>query len=110
MKNYLIWLAVPILILGCRNKFSDVPGNVIPPKKFTEILTDIRLAEANHKYLHQQGLRKDQLLDSSYHVVYSLHGVTEEKVIRSYTFYVMHPEWMDKITVDVIDQLNHLER
>ena len=108
MKNYLIILSLGLMVFGCRPKYSQVPGNIIQPDRFTAILLDIRLAEANQKLLLQQGIHETQLLDSSYHIVYKVHNVSQDVVLESYHYYVLHPEWMDKITNDVIDRLNHL--
>ncbi|MFT4523769.1 MAG: hypothetical protein ACI8ZN_002725 [Bacteroidia bacterium] len=96
-------------IFACKSKFAPVPGHLIQPKKFTLILTDIRLAEANQKIMTQHGLRESNYIDSSYHLIYHLHNVSVKDVEESYEFYVFHPEWMDKITNDVIDNLNHLD-
>ena len=109
MKNYLFLIATLVFLLGCGKKFTPVPADLIQPKAFTSLLMDIRLAEANQKLLNQKGFRQENLLDSSYNLVYKIHGVDAQKVKDSYDFYVLHPEWMNKITNDVIDKLNHLE-
>jgi Domain of unknown function (DUF4296) len=109
MKNYLFIFIILSTLFACGNKYTPVPSNLIQPEKFTNILMDIRLAEANQKLMQQQGYRAENLLDSSYYLVYKIHGVDASKVKDSYDFYVLHTEWMSKITDDIIDKLNHME-
>ncbi len=109
MKIYLYLFLIVGFFGACGTKYTPVPVSMIQPNDFTLIMMDLRLAESNQKLLHQQGQRDINLLDSSYQLVYKIHGVTAVDVEKSYNFYVMHPEWMDKITNDVIDKLNRLE-
>jgi hypothetical protein len=104
-------LLVMLCILGvaCTPQFAHVPGDVIQPEEFTEILLDIRLAEAQQKIYRQKGVYDNLLLDSSYQMIYYLRDVTAEEVERSYMFYTAHPNWMEKISSNVIEKLNQME-
>ena len=96
-------------MIGCTPQYAHVPANVISPEEFTEIIIDIRLAEAQQKVYRQKGFYDNELIDSSYQMIYHLRGVTSEEVERSYTFYTEHPNWMEKISADVIEKLNKME-
>lgn len=96
-------------MLSCTPQYAHVPGNVISPEEFTEIMIDIRLAEAQQKLYRQKGIYDNNLIDSSYQKIYYLRGVTTEDVERSYEFYTAHPNWMEKISADVIEKLNKME-
>lgn len=81
----------------------------MPPEQFTQLIVDIRLAEAQQKVLRQKGFYDRDLIDSSYQKIYRLHKVSEEDVVRSYQFYIDNPEWMEKLSADAIDALNKME-
>ena len=105
----LVVFVVVSMVFGCMPKYPEVPGNVIGPDKFSDILFDLRLAEANRKVLQHSGIRIENLTDSSYHLVYEMHQVTPEEVRRSYDFYTHEPVWMDKFSAEILDRLNQME-
>jgi hypothetical protein len=98
-----------VVLMACTPQYAVVPSNVISPEVFTEIVIDIRLAEAQQKIYRQKGFYDNNLIDSSYQMIYYLRGVTVEEVERSYTFYTEHSNWMEKISADVIEKLNKME-
>lgn len=109
-KRLLIIITLGLLSsFGCTPQYAHVPSNVISPEDFTEIIIDIRLAEAQQKVFRQKGIYDNNLIDSSYQMIYYLRGVTAEEVERSYDFYIAHPNWMEKISADVIEKLNKME-
>tara|TARA_B100000745_G_scaffold72421_1_gene43425 strand:- start:200 stop:508 length:309 start_codon:yes stop_codon:yes gene_type:complete len=97
------------LLVACTPQYAHVPSDVISPEEFTKIIIDIRLAEAQQKIYRQKGYYDNDLIDSSYQMIYHLRGVSAEDVERSYTFYTGHPNWMEKISADVIEKLNKME-
>ena len=103
IKSIFLYTVVVVLLMACTPQFANVPGNVISPEEFTEIIIDIRLAEAQQKIYRQKGFYDTDLIDSSYQMIYHLRGVSAEDVERSYTFYTQHPNWMEKISADVIE-------
>ncbi len=98
-----------IVVFSCTPQYAHVPSDVISPEEFTEIIIDIRLAEAQQKVYRQKGFYDNDLIDSSYQMIYYLRGVTAEDVERSYAFYTEHPNWMEKISAEVIEKLNKME-
>ena len=98
-----------IAIVGCTPQYALVPSDVISPEEFTEIVIDIRLAEAQQKIYRQKGFYDNNLIDSSYQMIYNLRDVTADEVERSYNFYTEHANWMEKISADVIEKLNKME-
>ena len=101
-------LILGVSLFGCMNQYAPVPSDVIDSEKFTDIVVDIRLAEAQQKVYRHKGFFDSDLLDSSYQMIYTVHDVSEEQVVRSYNFYVQHPNWMDKIAEDAIEKLNRM--
>jgi hypothetical protein len=88
---------------------GKMPKDVMAPEKFTQLIVDIRMAEAHQKVLRQKGYYDRDLIDSSYQKIYKLHQISEEDVVRSYRFYINNPEWMEKLSSDAIDVLNKME-
>jgi len=101
-------LILGVSLFGCMKQYAPVPLDVIDSEKFTDIVVDIRLAEAQQKVYRHKGFFDSDLLDSSYQMIYTVHDVSEEQVVRSYNFYVQHPNWMDKIAEDAIEKLNRM--
>ncbi len=100
---------IAFVLQACYNKMGKRPNEVMPPEQFTQLIVDIRLAEAQQKVLRQKGFYDRDLIDSSYQKIYRLHKVSEEDVVRSYQFYIDNPEWMEKLSADAIDALNKME-
>ncbi len=96
--------------LGCTPQFAHVPNDVIEPEVFTELIVDIRLAEAQEKVYRQKGIYNKELLDSSYQMIYALRGVTPSEFERSYNWYLNHPNWMEKLSAEAIEKLNRMEK
>lgn len=95
-------------VVACTPQFAPVPNEVIQPEKFTDIMVDIRLAEAQQKVYRQKGFYDDNLVDSSYQMIYESYNVSIDKVEKSYNFYVSHPNWMEKLSSEVIEKLNKM--
>ncbi len=109
IKRIILFTCYVAVLSSCTPQFAVVPGNVISPEEFAEIIIDIRLAEAQQKIYRQKGFYDTDLIDSSYQMIYHLRGVTAEEVERSYSFYTEHPNWMEKISAEVIEKLNKME-
>lgn len=97
-------------LFSCLKQLPTVPSEYIQPDEFTGIMLDIRIAEAYQKVLRQKGQNSEHFIDSAYQQIYYQHGVSEAEVNHSYEFYLDHPEWMEKISSDVIERLNRLEQ
>ena len=106
--HVILTLLFTSVFFGCMNQYAPVPSNVIKPEKFTDIVVDIRLAEAQQKVYRHKGFFDSDLLDSSYQVIYHVHQVSEADVVRSYNFYVQYPNWMDRIAEDATEKLNRM--
>jgi hypothetical protein len=109
VQGIIVLVILSMVGMSCTPQFAHVPTDVIGPEEFTEIIIDIRLAEAQQKIYRQKGVYDNQLIDSSYQMIYYLRDVTAEDVERSYDFYKAHPNWMEKISADVIEKLNQME-
>lgn len=98
-----------VFTFSCTPQFAPVPNELIQPEMFTDIMVDIRLAEAQQKVFRQNGYYDEHLVDSSYQMIYASYNVSMDKVEKSYNFYVSHPNWMEKLSAEVIEKLNKME-
>lgn len=73
-----------------------------------EILTDIRLAEANVKVARQMQQYDPKQLDSSYAVIFHKYDVSSEQVDSSFSYYSVRPEIMQRINEKILERLNML--
>jgi hypothetical protein len=84
-------------------------GEVIPPKKFVNVLVDVHLADGiaveNMSHAHEQ------LLDSAslYGSVFKKYGVTRAMFDSTMSFYSEHPEDFQKIYNKVTAKLKRME-
>ena len=95
-----------LLMVGCKKELKRVPKSIIQPTEFTNLIVDLRLAEAFQKSLRHKGYYDINLIDSSYQQIFVLHGYSIEQVETSYDYYTSNPEWMEKITLDAIEEIN----
>jgi len=109
MQIYTIALALTALLVGCEQKKTEVPSDLLQPEEFAEILVDIRLAEAQQKISIRNGKTRDHFLDSSYYLIYRLHNVKAEQVDTSFKWYARHPDLLKSVDEIVLEKLNRLE-
>lgn len=109
MKKILfIVLSSLLLAVACKKK-ENIPEHIIQPELYTQILKDILLAEANHKLALRNGVRSENLLDSSYYHIYTQYEVSAEQVDSSMKYYTQHPELLVEITEKGLDLLHQME-
>ena len=88
---------------------ENIPHHIIQPRIYTQILTDVILAEANHKLAIRNEAALPNLLDSSYQYILKSYDVSWEMVDTSYRFYNARPHLLEKIAEDVLDNLHKME-
>jgi hypothetical protein len=100
---YILILLAAFAVSACKKK------HIIQPALYTQILTDVILAEANHKLAIRNDAALPHLLDSSYQYIFKRHDVSWELVDTSYKYYNARPHILEKITEDVLDNLHKME-
>jgi hypothetical protein len=105
-SGYCLLLLMAILALSCsQGRF----GEIIPPKKFINVLVDVHLADgiAVENMSHPKGM----LLDSAslYGSVFSKYGVTRTMFDSTMSYYSQHPDDFQKIYNKVTAKLKRME-
>lgn len=101
-----VWLVATWAVAACQPAENKPPANLIPPEKMANILTEIHLAEARISRMNIGSL------DSSSLVYKRLEGqifrqfkVDTAAYSKSYTYYAAHPQEMETVYKQVVDQL-----
>ena len=105
-SGYCLLLLAAILALSCSHRRY---GDIIPPKKFLNVLVDVHLADgiAVENMSHAKGL----LLDSAslYGSVFKKYGVTRTMFDSTMSYYSEHPDDFQKIYNKVTAKLKRME-
>jgi len=104
--GYCLLLLMAMLAVSCDHLRY---GEIIPPKKFVNVLVDIHLADgiAVENMSHAKGA----LLDSAslYGSVFSKYGVTRPMFDSTMSFYSEHPDDFQKVYNKVTAKLKRME-
>ena len=94
-----------IFFSGCSKKSADIPKNILTKEELVPVLVDIHLAQA------YTGM--NQLTDSSRVTMYdyaayifNAHHITKQKYDSAMAFYTFHPDLLNEIYQDVINELS----
>lgn len=106
--KYFVLFAIILLFSFC-DSADKVPREIIQPGPMAEILTDIQLAEGALKAQFILGDSGKKLAPYYYEPVYLKHGVTGEQFRTSLSFYLDHPEKIQPVYDQVLENLNKME-
>jgi hypothetical protein len=105
-SGYCLLLIVAITALSCSHRRY---GDIIPPKKFVNVLVDIHIADgiAVENMSHARGV----LLDSTslYGSVFNKYGVNRAMFDSTMSFYSEHPDDFQKVYNKVTAKLKRME-
>src|SRR5690349_5897680 len=90
------WLPVYAIVffISCTNN-SKVPKDVIPKAKMEKVLWDMMLADRfATEFLKRPGdsAYSDTAVLKVYQQVFNIHGITKDDFLKSYKFYLNHPD------------------
>lgn len=109
MKRFFIKQFVLILLFGvsfsCNNK-EEKPDYLWDSERFTEVLTEVQLAEATVRLGYHRS--NDSLIpnDSVYQSAFRKMNTNRADFDSNYTYYLNHPKEMEKIYEQVITNLS----
>lgn len=96
------WVALVFIVMaGCKSK---VPAEIIQPLKIRAVLYDMHLADGYITTIPNQDSAK-RTAASYYKGVYKKFGIDSAIYARSMAFYFEHPEYLNSIYKDVIENL-----
>ena len=89
------------------NKTISIPPNVLSKEKMTEVITDIHLAEAEASIrTFPDSTSKEKL---SFQKIFQKHSVTKKQYDESLQFYMEHPEILDTVYDNVLNELSKMQ-
>lgn len=99
------------LLAACSSaeKKIDIPKNVIPPQKMTEVLRDVQLMQS---HVDQERLVDPYILDSTgayYNAVYQKYNISKAEFDSSMSFYSKEPALLDSIYNRMFAQLQEMD-
>jgi hypothetical protein len=98
-----------IFLAACKAEFPSIPKDVIPMKEMVKVMADIHITDVIAAEKAQGGLDEKKLSLEYYQRIYTNHGITKEKFIRSYHFYESHPGLFDKMYEEVLVEMSRRE-
>lgn len=101
MKRRVFFVIILFLFNGCKGKDKSSAG-LLSAREMQEVMWDmVRAGEFLNGFIIYKDTATDGVAESQkwYKKVYELHGITEEKFRRSYTYYEKRPEIM-KVILD----------
>jgi hypothetical protein len=104
MNKLLLFASIGLIVVSCQSR-DDIPSDVLPPETMKSILLDASIIEG--------ALKANFILDDSaarvaphyYQELYIKHQVSAETFEHSIKWYFQHPELMEEIQKEVINNL-----
>ncbi len=94
-----------MIFFSCTKKPVTIPETVLSREEMVSVLVDIHLAQALAGVNQFNDSAHYSLSDYS-SSVFSRHHITREKYIQSLEFYTDHPELLDEMYTEVINELS----
>jgi hypothetical protein len=82
-----------------------VPKGVIKEAKMVAIIKDMQMMEALHKDIGLYGIKKRELSDTSFTIIFNEYSISASDFDSSLHFYTQHPKMMERIMTTVSREL-----
>ena len=106
MKPVVIYAAALLVFLAaCRKPATIIPDGVLKPADMVSVLADIHSVQAAAS-LHAATDTSFVSFADYAPAVFHNHGITAQAYDSSLVFYAQHPELLDSIYKEVIDELS----
>ncbi len=109
MRIWLIIAAVALVSCGSEEPKETKPGEILEGEKITELLVDLQQIEGANNLKYFQGDTGQTNYALLYETMFEKHGTTKAKFDSSMAWYAVHPEEMEVIYDNVIEELMKLE-
>jgi hypothetical protein len=103
---YTFFLFSVTLIIGCKNTSIDVPPHIISQDSAVIMFTELQIMEA---LIIQGSLKQQDTLFSidAYKIsMLKKLGLSTERFEENYDFYMNHPELLDKVYAEVLNNIS----
>lgn len=89
-----------------KEKTVSIPSTVLPREKMAQTLTDLHLAEAEATVFMNDSTHRDSI---SFEKVFIKNKITKAQYDESISFYISHPELLNEIYQEVVNQLSKMQ-
>ena len=107
--NYFFFLnitcATLFLVCSCNKKAVEIPKGILTKQELVPVLADMHLAQAAAG-LNQFSDTARYNLNEYSDAIFKLHHISKEKYDSSLSFYSSHPDLLDEIYQEVINELS----
>ena len=101
-------LCLVFFLLSCgENKTISIPTNILSKEKMAEVITDIHLAEAEASMRTVPDSSSKEKLN--FRKIFDKHSITKQQYEKSLSFYIEHPEILDEIYEQVLNELSKMQ-
>tara|TARA_B100000900_G_scaffold189935_1_gene160879 strand:+ start:31 stop:381 length:351 start_codon:yes stop_codon:yes gene_type:complete len=95
-----------LFVFGCQNNTLDVPDEILSKNKFTTILKEIHLADAEFEINKRNGIKNaNDILNNKYIEIYKKNQVTEKIFKKALDYYAEKPEILEQIYINMLGDL-----
>lgn len=95
-----------LLLFGCQKNIQNVPEDILSKKKFTAILKEIHLAEAEFEINKKNGIKNAyEILTNRSDEVYQKNQVKEKEFKKALEYYAVKPEMLEQIYINILGDL-----
>ena len=95
-----------VLLLACTAPKTEIPSGILSETEFANMLKEVHLAEAAFELNKSKGvINAKNSLANSYQSIYKKYDVTDTTFSKSLDYYAKHPEKLEKIYTNVLEQL-----
>lgn len=104
-----IFLFAHIACSSPKKEKVQVPAHVLNRQKMIGLLLDIHIAEATNNLNTMEYAPQGQVPDSLTDDVLKKHGISFVQYTQSMEFYTRHPQLLDSMYTDVINEISKLQ-
>jgi len=94
-----------LFFISCSKKEEKIPAGIIPKDTMVQVMVDIHLADS-HAQFNTAFDNKKNLKQGYYKFIFKKYKITSARLMKSWTFYVSHPDIFSKVYEDVITELS----
>jgi hypothetical protein len=97
-----------VLVFSCGQKEKPVviPANILPKEKMARVLTDFHLAEAGAEVNFPDSTKREPI---NFQKIFKKDTITQQQYEESLAFYVDHPEILNKVYEEVVNELSKMQ-
>jgi hypothetical protein len=105
MIKRFFFLIIPVIIVSCYS-VEKKPADIIKPDKMKEILWDVMRAQtlAQETSLKDSGISLPVEINQLSKEIFKMHKVDSSRFVKSYNWYVKHPEALKVIFDSLYNQ------